>query len=314
MKEEQMALDNMILKFASGSHAYGTTTPNSDRDYIGIFMPNEEYILGNKVCESVEIRTNPSSSGKQNTKDDTDTILYSLPKYLKLLSANNPTVIETLFYPDNCVLFCNQLGQKLLDNRMLFPSKKVKWTFSGYAVSQKKSLTHKKERWEAIGKGLVKLEEWIQQGCTTLPQRLDLTSKLTEKGTWGIYEKGASCDYVQFHLLREVNSYGHRVEDLKKYGFSLKFASHLIRLLDEGLQFLVEGKLDLPLPNNNLVRDIKLGKYPLDQVLKMSEDREKLLDEAYVRSPLPHTPDLEAIEKLQISMLKEFWSYQVAAN
>ena len=88
-----------------------------------------------------------------------------------------------------------------------------------------------------------------------------------------------------------------------------KFASHLIRLLDEGLEFLVEGRLNFPLSNNNLIRDIKLGKLGLDEILGIADRREKLVEEAYIHSPLPNNPDLEKIDELQIQLLKDFWGY-----
>jgi uncharacterized protein len=309
MIEEKMAERNLILKFKAGSHAYGTSTPNSDSDYIGVFIPDESYVLGNKQCEQVQIRTNPSDSGKQNTSKDSDTVIYSLPKFIKLLTANNPTILETLYYPQNCLIFANDLGKKLLSQRELFPSTKVKWTYLGYAFTQKKALTHKKERWEALQKGLLQLDAWETEGNKTLPVRLELPSVLREDKTWGQYEKGMPIIDIRKTLRQHEAAYGYRLEDIKKFGYSCKFASHLIRLLDEGLQFLIDGRIDLPLPNNNLIRDIKLGKFTLEEILKMADDKEKLVNDAYIKSTLSHSPNLEAIEQLQIEMLKEFWGY-----
>jgi len=145
MEEQKIAEKNLILKFLSGSHAYGTQTPESDKDHIGVFIPPERYILGNKRCEQVQIRTNPSDSKKKNTKEDTDTVIYSLPKYLQLLAANNPTVLETLFYEKKNILFCNDFGKRVLDSWKIFASKKAKHTFLGYSYTQKKALTHKRK-------------------------------------------------------------------------------------------------------------------------------------------------------------------------
>lgn len=305
-----MAQKNLILKFRSGSHAYGTNTPESDSDYIGVFIPDEPYILGNKTCEQVQIRTNPSDSGRQNTKEDSDTVIYSLPKFIKLLTANNPTILETLYYPENCVLFANEYGKELLANKDLFPSTKIKWTYLGYSFEQKKALTHKKERWEELGRAIHTLDQWESQGLLVLPERLNLESNLREDKTWGSFEKGMLISDIRSTLQGHIKSYGHRVEDIKKHGYSCKFASHTIRLLDMGLQFLVEGRVDLPLPQNNLIRDIKLGKFRLEEILQMADDREKLVNEAYTRSTLPHTPNFEAIEKLQIKLIKQYlgWS------
>lgn len=310
MLEQEMAEKNTILKFLAGSYAYGTNTENSDKDYIGVFIPDEEYVLGNKKCEQVQIRTNPSDSKKQNTKDDTDTVLYSLPKFLHLLTENNPTILETLYYPQRNILFCNDLGKRILDNRKLFPSTRVKHTYLGYSFSQKKALTHKKERWVELGKALNKLDTWEKEGKTTLPEILLIPSALREDKKWGEYQDGQEISKVRGLLQHQVESYGHRLKDIKEFGFSCKFASHFLRLLDQGLQFLIEGELTFPLPNNNLIRDVKLGKLKLDEILKIGEEKENLVEQAYVRSKLPHNPDREQIDKLQIGILKDFWGYR----
>ena len=92
-----------------------------------------------------------------------------------------------------------------------------------------------------------------------------------------------------------------------KYGYDVKFASHLIRLLLECLQLLTEKTLTFPLPENNLVRDIKLGRYDLTWVLNKAEELEKLVDLAYVKSDLQYTPNFEEINNLQMTVLEYFW-------
>lgn len=309
MLEQEMAKKNLILRMEVGSNLYGTSTPGSDRDFMGVFVPTEEYILGNQHCEQVEIRTNPSGSGKQNTKNDVDTILYSLPKYLHLLAQNNPNIIETLFVPDKNLLFHTVYGDRILNLSPVFVSKKVKHTFLGYAFTQKKALTHKRERFQVLQSALVQLEDYEKRGIETLPAQMTLVSMLREDGKWGQYEKGQQVFVVKKLIEQEISAYGHRLELIQKFGFDTKFASHLIRLLDEGLQLLVEGTLTFPLPQNNLIRDIKLGKYSLDEVLKIAEDKEKLVEQAYITSALPPTPDLKAIDQVQIELLKEFWGW-----
>ena len=100
-----------------------------------------------------------------------------------------------------------------------------------------------------------------------------------------------------------------RTELAEKYGYDTKFASHLIRLLLECQQVLVEHTLDFPLSQNNLVRDIKLGKYSLEEVLVKADELEKLIDLAYTTSDLQHHANTEEINKLQIRLLEDFWRY-----
>jgi len=92
-----------------------------------------------------------------------------------------------------------------------------------------------------------------------------------------------------------------------KFGYDTKFAGHLIRLLYECLQLLAEKNLIFPLPENNLIRDIKLGRYSLDWILEEAKRLENLVDLAYVKSDLQYTADYEKINKLQIYLLEKFW-------
>lgn len=98
-----------------------------------------------------------------------------------------------------------------------------------------------------------------------------------------------------------------RMELVNEFGYDTKFAGHLIRLLYECLQILIEKNVTFPLPQNNLIRDIKLGRYSLDWILEEAKRLENLIDLAYVNSDLQYTADFEEINKLQIKLLEDFW-------
>ena len=247
MKEKELANQNQIIKIRTGSHLYGTHTKNSDEDFMGIFIPTKDYVLGINKCEQVILSTKTPQTVK-NLKGDIDYTIYSLIKFIHLAIQNNPNIVELFFVNDKCLLECDKFGQELLDNYHLFISKKSYHTFKGYAYAQRKKLEIKKE-----------------------------------------------------------NMTG-RKELALKFGYDTKFASHLIRFLLEGLDMLVEGKLQFPLPQNNLVRDIKIGKYSLDWVLNKTNELEKLIDMAYVKSDLQKTANTKEINKLQIRLLEEYWN------
>jgi len=250
MEERTMAEKNLILKVMVGSKLYGTDTKESDADYVGVFIPNKEYVMGLKTCEQVEFRTNPSDSGHRNTKSDIDMTLYSLPKFIKLCAENNPNILEVLFVDDKHKIFCNNYGQKLLNAFPLFVSKKAKHRFLGYVHSQRMKLLNK-------------------------------------------------------------NPIGDRKEYIEQFGYDVKFASHLIRLLVEGNELLLTGRLEFPIPHNRLIRDIKEGKFTLEQILAKADQLESLSEELYVKSDLRHSPDYEAISDLQIELLEKFWKEQM---
>jgi len=247
MKEQEMALKNLIYKIRTGSALYGTYVEgSSDEDFSGIFLPDKDYVMGIKSIEQVELSQKASKSIR-NQAGDVDYTIYALPKFIQLLLGNNPNIIEFMYVPKPCQIFTSKYSDQLIENRHLFLSKKAYHTFKGYAYTQRRKLEVKKE-----------------------------------------------------------NMTG-RTELAEKFGYDVKFASHIIRLLLEVLQILTEKTLTFPLPQNNLVRDIKLGKYELPWVIEKADYYEKLVDEAYIKSDLQYTSNYEEVNKLQIRLLEEFW-------
>lgn len=310
MEEQLMAEHNMILKGIVGSKLYGTFTENSDTDYLACFMPDMDYVIGIKKCEQVEMKTNPSNSKSPNTKTDVDSVNYSLPKLFHILKENNPTALELLFLPENCVVFCAEPWKKVLAHKNIFLSKKAKHTFLGYAFQQKAKVLNKKDRYSQFITAQDLVNSYAAAGLTELPERLELNTDLIKAGQWAAFEKGMPVAAVKDRIDKEVERYGNRIENVRKHGYDGKFLSHVYRLVSEGLQLLVEGGISFPLVEVGVVRAIKEYKIPLDEALKMIEAKEKLVEEAYIRSSLPNTPDLKKVNDLQVRMLFDFWKRQ----
>jgi hypothetical protein len=116
-----------------GSHSYGTSTPTSDLDIRGVAIAPKEYYLGlTNNFEQAEIK-------------EPDMVVFELRKFLKLASDCNPNALEIIFTDPEDHLYISKLGELLLENRNLFLSKRVKFTFSGYAHSQmKRILLHRR--------------------------------------------------------------------------------------------------------------------------------------------------------------------------
>lgn len=144
MNVKDMVEANTILKIKVGSELYGTSIiGSSDIDYFGVCIPTKDYILGTQKFELLEERTNPSSSGRRNISSDNDTTIYSLQKYFKLLSDNNPNVLETLFVNKENIIYSNRAAEEILRYKHIFLSKRAYYKFSGYAFSQKRKLLTK---------------------------------------------------------------------------------------------------------------------------------------------------------------------------
>jgi len=120
-----------------GSHAYGTNIETSDTDYAGVFIQSIEDILGNKYKEQVN-------------DDMNDIVIYELKRFLELLATNNPTVLELLNTPEDCVIYRDPIFDKIIENRDIFITKQCAKSFGGYATQQimKAKGQNKKQNWE----------------------------------------------------------------------------------------------------------------------------------------------------------------------
>lgn len=75
-----------------------------------------------------------------------------------------------------------------------------------------------------------------------------------------------------------------------------KNASHCIRLLKMGIEFLTTGELYVFRHDAAMLLEIKTGKWTLEQVKEEAARLFKLADEAYVRSKIPDEPDYDKVE------------------
>ena len=120
-----------------GSHAYGTNIETSDTDYAGVFIQSQDDILGNTYKEQIN-------------DDNNDIVIYEVRRFLELLGSNNPTVLELLNTPEDCVIYKDPIFDMVLENRDNFITKICAKSFGGYAKKQiqKSKGQNKKQNWE----------------------------------------------------------------------------------------------------------------------------------------------------------------------
>ena len=144
MKEELLKLisekspgSKPLYLVVRGSHAYGTNIETSDTDYAGVFIQSEEDILGNKYVEQI-------------SDDKNDIIIYEIRRFLELLGSNNPTVLELLNTPEDCVIYKDPIFDLVLNDRERFITKICAKSLGGYAKQQisKAKGQNKKQNWE----------------------------------------------------------------------------------------------------------------------------------------------------------------------
>jgi hypothetical protein len=135
--EEKSPNSKPLYLVIRGSQAYGTNLPTSDTDYSGVFIQSMEDILGNKYIEQIN-------------DDKNDTVIYEIRRFLELLEKNNPTVLELLNTPEDCILYKSPIFDEILSQKDKFITKICANSFGGYAKTQiqKAKGQNKKQNWE----------------------------------------------------------------------------------------------------------------------------------------------------------------------
>ncbi len=120
-----------------GSHAYGTNVETSDTDYAGVFIQSIDDIIGNKYIGQIN-------------DDNNDIVIYEIRRFLELLASNNPTVLELLNTPEDCVIYKDPIFDLVLSDKEKFITKMCAKSFGGYAKQQisKAKGQDKKQNWE----------------------------------------------------------------------------------------------------------------------------------------------------------------------
>jgi predicted nucleotidyltransferase len=188
-----------------GSHAYGTNVETSDTDYAGVFIQSMEDILGNKYIEQINDDTN-------------DTVIYEVRRFLELLASNNPTVLELLNTPEDCIIYKDPTFDLILNDREKFITKICAKSFGGYAKQQisKAKGQNKKQNWE---KDKVTRKEvldfvYVIEGEKSIPWKVWNNGRYEEKFIGVVNIPNARDVYSLFYDKEAYMCFG---EDIPEY-------------------------------------------------------------------------------------------------
>ncbi len=125
------------------------------------------------------------------------------------------------------------------------------------------------------------------------------------KGAWHRFKGYA---YNQLHKMKtkKPEPGSKRWVSVQKYGFDVKFAYHVVRLLYEVEQILTERDIDIR-RNSPHLKAIRNGELSEEDITRWASDKEKALEKAYEESTLPHGPDELAIKNLLCQCLEEHY-------
>ena len=303
---------NICYLTLGGSHAYGTNIEGSDVDIRGIATNTKDEILLGRDFEQV-------------VNTDTDTTIYSFKKIVGLLQNVNPNTIETLYTREDQILYMNEAGKILRDNRDIFLSKKCVYSFGGYANQQLRRLVNKSarlvpqaEREEHIMNSIRCASHFYREKYFAHPDdaiKLYLDDAISEDMDKEIFmditlRHYPLRDYKSMwaemsNIVKDYDKIGHRNANAIGRGKLAKHMMHLVRLYIMCFDIL-EGK-ELSTyreKEHDFLMSIREGIYldeneqPLPEFMQMVDEYEAKLQHLAETTALPDVPDYEKINKL----------------
>jgi uncharacterized protein len=101
-----------------------------------------------------------------------------------------------------------------------------------------------------------------------------------------------------------------RPELIEQFGWDTKYGGHMVRLGYQGVELLETGRITLPMPEPQraVVREIRLGRVPMEDALKAAGDLEARLRDLTETSPLRAEPDRDAADAWLVGAYARAWN------
>lgn len=315
-----MITENLIVKMVFGSHLYGTNTKESDTDYKGVYMPNFEDIVLQRVKKNINTNTKKEQHAK-NEPEDMDTEIFSLHEFIKLSCAGQTVALDMLHAPKEFWLEHNPIWEQIVEKRHFFYTKSLQ-AFVGYARKQA-------AKYGIKGSRLSDLKE-VMEHCSKLNQNAklgenDIWEHLPELGhvNFVMADGGRQLGQIEFYQVlgrkfgkgvqvkfamncfKDIDlRYGERARAAERSeGVDWKAMSHAIRAADQCIELFQFGTITFPRPNAAYLKAVKEGVYEYRVVAKSLEDRMAHLESRSKKSNYPETVDREYWDQFIIKCL-----------
>lgn len=246
---------------------------------------------------------------------------------------------------DNCIFLCrvgsNMYGTntKLSDDDftgIFMPDRE----YAGLGI---KNIEHVEYRTNSTGSGkrntkedrdctLYSFRKWVQLAMNNNPNILELffAPEKCIMQTSPIWEKLRANKhlFLSLKIFHSFRGYAHsqrarlelksgnntgRTDLIEQYGYDVKLASHNIRLYLECIQLLKEEQITFPLPERNVVIQIKTGEWAGEEGFKkflaLSDELSARCQLLYDNSKLRHSPAQEEINNLLLDIYEEYFHY-----
>jgi predicted nucleotidyltransferase len=305
---------NTILFGKAGSHSYGLNTASSDIDLKGVAIPPKDYFFGwMKKFEQAE---------RKKSADDIEFVIYDIRKFFNLCADNNPNIVELLWLDPKDYLIMTSAGEKMIAAREAFLSKRARYSFAGYAMSQLKRIRSHRAWLLSPPKceptremyGLPKDKALITKDQTGAMNELLEKGVVKESDLTPNFLEALAKEKAYLQARRYWEQYQEwiqsrnsaRAELESKFGYDCKHASHLVRLLRMCREILVDHRVIVKRPDREELLFVRNGGWSYDQLIEWAEKQEKELSEIYEASTLRKEPDREYLDRLCVEIVETF--------
>ena len=289
------------MKCIFGSHLYGCDTPESDKDYKGIYLPNIEDCILNKILKNFSKTSGDDRS--KNTKEDIDEEIYSLQYFIELACEGQTIALDMIHCNDECLIENSDIWEEIRKNRNKFYTKNLK-AFVSYCRTQSAKYGIKGSRLNTSQEVLNFLNTYkgksykLQDVWDKLPS-LEHTYILDDPKNKDIklyqvcgkkFQSTSKIDYIIPILEKFYSDYGERARLAKENkNIDWKSLSHAIRAALQTKEILTTMDLVFPLKDAKLLLDVKQGE--LDYTTEVAPMLERLMDEVEELSKLSTLPE-----------------------
>ena len=287
-----------IVKMIFGSHLYGTATPESDKDFKGVFMPSKEQIFLGHIPKSYNETT--KKGDEKNTSEDIDTEIYSLHYFIKLACEGQTVALDMLHVPDNMIIESSHIWKEIVKNREKFYTKNLK-AFIGYARRQASKYGIKGSRLNAAKKVISFLLDYddsarMEYVWNQLPIEEHLymleanRNDVRQYQVCGkIIQETAKIGYVLDILIKFYEEYGKRAKEAaENKNIDWKAVSHALRAAYQVKELLQDGIITFPLKKACFLTAVKKGK--LDYKNTVAPKLESIMAEVEILSEKSKLP------------------------
>jgi len=329
-------MDNMLklIETLHGSHLFGTATPTSDRDSVVVFVPPaRDILLGRMPGHAREgVSTAEWRALGIAKTDEHDGIRMPLHRFLEKVTIGEPNSVEILFSPSSAWLSephplwhkIRALGPQLITRDMS--------RYAQFAYDQAKAFGLTPRRYQAAVDAQAFFRELAAATANSNARLRDVVGEIESFIAGAAATHGEAVGFEDIpggprnepmrHVVvcskrmvmglkltdavvmvdKLVKDYGERTRIKALAGADWKALSTAMRVAGEAIELLETGSLSFPRPDAEIIKAVKAGTVPQNDVIDEIESRLDRIATASQTSSLPESADIAAAEDLLLEI------------